>query len=122
MADPLWWAATVQLAEGQRVCGAAVADKLEPYGEAAAILEFARAEAGKRARHLQHPQLCLDAIQAGVQHGGAVGLKKVGHHAAVSPVAAATASQLGPHKGCKGGLQGHISRFIGGVFACGAAF
>eukprot|EP00775_Hariotina_reticulata_P003942 gene3942-4196_t len=66
-------------------------DKLEPYGEAVAILEFARAEAGKRARHLQHPQLCLDAIQAGVQQGGAVGLKKEGE-------AFAAAAALDTHK------------------------
>lgn len=42
-----------------------------------AIIDFARAEAAKRARHLQHPQLCLDAIQTGVSHGGLAGLKKV---------------------------------------------
>lgn len=42
------------------------------------ILDFARAEAAKRARGLRHPQLCLDAIQAGVEHGGEEGIKKVG--------------------------------------------
>lgn len=52
-------------------------DRLEPYGEAVAILQFARAEAAKRARHLQHPQLCLDAIQTGVEQGGQAGLQKV---------------------------------------------
>ena len=52
-------------------------DKLEPYGEALAVLEFARAQAAKRARHLQHPQLCLDAVQSGVERGGVEGLKKV---------------------------------------------
>jgi hypothetical protein len=41
------------------------------------VLEFARAEAGKKARGLAHPQLCLDAIQEGVQHGGLAGLRKV---------------------------------------------
>lgn len=51
--------------------------RLESLAEATAILQFARAEAAKRARFLQHPQLCLDAIQAGVEHGGAVGLQKV---------------------------------------------
>jgi enoyl-CoA hydratase/3-hydroxyacyl-CoA dehydrogenase len=52
-------------------------DHLEPYGEALAVLDFARAESAKRARHLKHPQLCLDAIQTGVEHGGAAGLVKV---------------------------------------------
>jgi hypothetical protein len=42
------------------------------------IIDFARAQAAKRARHLRHPQLCLDAIQEGVAYGGAAGLKKVG--------------------------------------------
>ncbi|GBF93062.1 hypothetical protein Rsub_05673 [Raphidocelis subcapitata] len=51
-------------------------DKLEPLGEALAVVEFARAQAAKRARHLKHPQLCLDAIQAGITDGGAAGLKK----------------------------------------------
>ena len=41
------------------------------------ILSFARAEAAKRAPGLQHPQLCLDAIQHGVEHGGHAGLVKV---------------------------------------------
>lgn len=42
-----------------------------------AILDFARAEAAKRGRHLQHPQLCIDAVAEGISHGGAAGLKKV---------------------------------------------
>jgi len=53
-------------------------DRIEALGEALPILDFARAEAAKRARHLQHPQLCLDAIQTGVEHGGLAGLKKEG--------------------------------------------
>lgn len=52
-------------------------DRLEPYGEAVAVLDFARAEASKRARHLKHPQLCLDAIQTGVERGGQAGLVRV---------------------------------------------
>ncbi len=44
--------------------------RLESLAEAEAILGFARAEAGKRARHLQHPLLCLDAIQTGEGGGG----------------------------------------------------
>lgn len=34
-------------------------------------------QASKQARHLTHPQLCLDAIQYGVEHGGRAGLVKV---------------------------------------------
>jgi enoyl-CoA hydratase/3-hydroxyacyl-CoA dehydrogenase len=53
------------------------ADRLESYGEAITMIDFARAQAAKRARHLKHPQLCLDAIQEGVAFGGSAGLKKV---------------------------------------------
>eukprot|EP00878_Enallax_costatus_P013083 GHUV01013671.1.p1 GENE.GHUV01013671.1~~GHUV01013671.1.p1 ORF type:complete len:534 (+),score=173.53 GHUV01013671.1:1005-2606(+) len=70
---------------------ATAADRLEPYGEAIAIIDFARAEAAKRARHLQHPQLCLDAIQMGVARGGMAGLKKEGE-------AFAAAAALDTHK------------------------
>lgn len=52
-------------------------DKLEPLGEALPILEFARAETQKRAPHLTHPLLCLDAIRVGVEEGGLAGLKQV---------------------------------------------
>ena len=34
------------------------------------------AQAAKQARNLTHPQLCLDAIQFGVEHGGYAGLQK----------------------------------------------
>ena len=51
--------------------------RLEPLAEALAVLSYARLEASKRAPGLQHPQLCLDAIQFGVEHGGAAGLEKV---------------------------------------------
>ncbi|KAG7669001.1 hypothetical protein Ndes2526B_g00718 [Nannochloris sp. 'desiccata'] len=53
-------------------------DRIEPYGTAIATLEFAREQAAKRAPGLQHPQLCLEAIQYGVEHGGLAGLKKEG--------------------------------------------
>lgn len=66
-------------------------DKLEPLGEALAVLDFARAETAKRARHLQHPLLCLGAIQHGVEHGGRAGLKKEGE-------AFAAAAALDTHK------------------------
>ena len=46
-------------------------------------------QAAKRGRHLQHPQLCLDAIQTGVERGGAEGLRKVsrGLHPGCSNIA-----------------------------------
>lgn len=52
-------------------------DKVEAYGEALPILEFAGAETKKRAPHLTHPHLCLEAIKYGLEHGGIAGLKKV---------------------------------------------
>ena len=52
-------------------------DKLEPLGEALPILEFARAETQKRAPHLTHPLLCLDAIRTGIEEGGLAGLRQV---------------------------------------------
>ena len=42
-----------------------------------AILAFSRSEAAKRAPGLQHPQLCIDAIQYGIENGGEAGLVKV---------------------------------------------
>ncbi|MEW5306749.1 MAG: hypothetical protein WDW36_009191 [Sanguina aurantia] len=53
-------------------------DKLEPLGEALPVLEFARAQASKQAPGLRHPQLCLDAIQEGIEKGGMAGLRKEG--------------------------------------------
>ena len=52
-------------------------DKLEPLSEALPILEFAAAQTRKRAPHLTHPHLCLEAIKYGVEHGGIAGLRKV---------------------------------------------
>lgn len=51
-------------------------DRLDSYAESMAILDFARAKAAKVG--LQHPLLCLDAIQYGIEHGGLRGLKKEG--------------------------------------------
>jgi enoyl-CoA hydratase/3-hydroxyacyl-CoA dehydrogenase len=51
-------------------------DKIEPLGEALAVIQFAKQQAAQRARHLTHPQLCLDAIQYGVEHGGRAGIDK----------------------------------------------
>lgn len=53
-------------------------DRIESFGEAIATVEFAREQAAKRAPGLRHPQLCLDAIQYGLEHGGLAGLKKEG--------------------------------------------
>ena len=52
-------------------------DKLEALAEALAVVDFAYAETQRRAPHLTHPLLCLDAIRAGIEHGGRVGLRKV---------------------------------------------
>ncbi|GFH11947.1 uncharacterized protein HaLaN_07541 [Haematococcus lacustris] len=52
--------------------------ELEAYGEAGAVLEFARNQAAQKARGLAHPQLCLGAIEHGIAHGGQAGLKKEG--------------------------------------------
>jgi enoyl-CoA hydratase/3-hydroxyacyl-CoA dehydrogenase len=54
------------------------ADRLPPFGEAAAMVDFARAEAAKRAPHLLHPQFCLDAVLTGIAEGGDKGLKAEG--------------------------------------------
>ncbi|KAL3160104.1 hypothetical protein ABBQ32_010882 [Trebouxia sp. C0010 RCD-2024] len=51
-------------------------DKLESLGEALAIITFAKAQAAKKGAHLTHPQLCLDAIQWGVEFGGLKGIDK----------------------------------------------
>eukprot|EP00890_Picochlorum_soloecismus_P004308 jgi/Picsp_1/4879/NSC_02244-R1_glyoxysomal fatty acid beta-oxidation multifunctional protein mfp-a len=70
----------IALAKGQaaRMKSLFRTDRLEPYGEAMAVLDFARQQSAKRARGLQHPMLCIDAVQHGVEHGGLAGLKKEG--------------------------------------------
>ncbi len=52
-------------------------DKIESLGEAMMMLDMARAQTVKRARHLQHPLFCLDAIRIGVEQGGIAGLQAV---------------------------------------------
>lgn len=52
-------------------------DRIEALGEAVETMEVARARMRRRARHLLHPQLCLDAVLAGIEHGGQAGLAKV---------------------------------------------
>ncbi|KAF9622219.1 hypothetical protein IFM89_030077 [Coptis chinensis] len=51
-------------------------DKLEPLGEAREILNFARVQARKRAPNLEHPLVCIDAIEEGIVSGARAGLWK----------------------------------------------
>ncbi|KAD4178258.1 hypothetical protein R6Q59_021824 [Mikania micrantha] len=51
-------------------------NKIEPLGEAREILNFARTQARKQAPNLQHPQVCIDVIEAGIVSGPRVGLMK----------------------------------------------
>ncbi|KAH1091268.1 hypothetical protein J1N35_018525 [Gossypium stocksii] len=44
-------------------------DKIEPLGEARQILDFARAQARKRAPNLKHPLVCIDVIEEGIVNG-----------------------------------------------------
>jgi len=67
-------------------------DRLEDLGTAQMIIQGARAQAKKTAGHLEHPHMCIDAVQAGVEHGGAAGLKKeqeVFQHCVMSDVSSA---------------------------------
>lgn len=66
-------------------------DKLEPFDEALATLQFAREQTARRAPGLQHPLLCIDAIQAGIENGGLKGLEAEG-------AAFAAAAALDTHK------------------------
>ncbi|KAK9059161.1 hypothetical protein SSX86_021780 [Deinandra increscens subsp. villosa] len=51
-------------------------DKIEPLGDAREILNFARAQARRQAPNLQHPQVCIDVIEAGIVSGPRAGLMK----------------------------------------------
>ena len=42
-----------------------------------AQLDFAGLQTSKKAPHLTHPHLCLEAIKYGIQNGGLAGLRKV---------------------------------------------
>ncbi|BDA49067.1 Peroxisomal fatty acid beta-oxidation multifunctional protein [Coccomyxa sp. Obi] len=70
------WAAEIAAGTKPRNFTLYRTDKLEPLGEALPILEFARAETQKRAPHLTHPLLCLDAIRTGIEEGGLAGLRQ----------------------------------------------
>lgn len=71
-------ALALDIAEGRkpRMLSLHRKDRIENPGMASIILRVARGEAAKRARGLAHPQLCIDAIEHGVMHGGEEGLKK----------------------------------------------
>ena len=71
------WALDIADGRRPRLISLTRSDRLESLGEAQAILGFARAQAARQARNLTHPQLCLDAIQCGVENGGFAGLDKV---------------------------------------------
>lgn len=52
-------------------------DKLEELDDALEIIKFARKQARSTAPNVSHPQACLDAMEAGVRHGGYEGNRKV---------------------------------------------
>eukprot|EP00210_Caulerpa_lentillifera_P001123 g1082.t2 len=49
-------------------------DHLEGFPEALQIFEFAHSQASRQAPGLQHPHYCIEAVKAGVEHGGEQGL------------------------------------------------
>lgn len=49
-------------------------DRLEPFQEALQICELARRQSRRQAPHLDHPILCIDAMQFGIENGGARGI------------------------------------------------
>lgn len=52
-------------------------DKIEELDDALEIIKFARKQAHATAPNVNHPQACLDAVEAGVRHGGYEGNRKV---------------------------------------------
>ena len=52
-------------------------DKIEELDDALEIIKFARKQARATAPNVNHPQACLDAVEAGVRHGGYEGNRKV---------------------------------------------
>eukprot|EP00243_Klebsormidium_subtile_P003768 TRINITY_DN17368_c0_g1_i1.p1 TRINITY_DN17368_c0_g1~~TRINITY_DN17368_c0_g1_i1.p1 ORF type:complete len:722 (-),score=202.60 TRINITY_DN17368_c0_g1_i1:241-2406(-) len=51
-------------------------DKIEELDDALEIIKFARKQARATAPNVNHPQACLDAVEAGVRHGGYEGNRK----------------------------------------------
>jgi enoyl-CoA hydratase/3-hydroxyacyl-CoA dehydrogenase len=68
------WALAMAAGDKPRLATLERTDRLPPLGEATPMLAFARAETAKRAPNLVHPLLTIDAIGAGIQHGGRAGL------------------------------------------------
>jgi enoyl-CoA hydratase/3-hydroxyacyl-CoA dehydrogenase len=52
-------------------------DKIEDLDDALEIIKFARKQARATAPNVNHPQACLDAMEAGVRYGGYEGNRKV---------------------------------------------
>lgn len=52
-------------------------DRIENLREGLEIIESAREQMHQKAPDLRHPQLCLDAILAGLEHGGLAGMRMV---------------------------------------------
>lgn len=67
-------------------------DRLDDFGAACQIIEFARGQAAKQAKGMQHPLLYLDAVEEGLRHGGDAGLE-------AEAAAFAKAATLPAHKG-----------------------
>lgn len=72
-------AMALKLAEGKipRMMTLYRTDRIPPLGQALIVLDAARGMARKAARGLEHPQLCIDAVEFGIQQGGMSGLSKV---------------------------------------------
>jgi enoyl-CoA hydratase/3-hydroxyacyl-CoA dehydrogenase len=66
-------------------------DRLEPKDVAKMILGIAKQQTQKRAPHVKHPLLCIDAIETGILKGGKAGL-------AAETEAFGAASKLPAHK------------------------
>jgi hypothetical protein len=71
------WALDIAMGRKPWVSSLRRTDKLEPLGEARAIIKFAREQVKRTAPNMTHPLLCLDAIEEGVVSGGYAGALKV---------------------------------------------
>ena len=85
------WARAIAAGTKPRLATLHRSDRLPPLGEALPLLAFARDETAKRAPNLTHPLLTIDAIGAGIQHGGDAGL-------VAESAAFAAAAALDTHK------------------------
>ena len=66
----------LEMARGERKREQALQkkDKLPPKPMVPYAFHMAKEQIQAKAPHLQHPVFCLDAMQAGIQHGGEAGL------------------------------------------------